>query len=282
MMEKDGDAMMEKDGDAMMEKDGDAMMEKDGDAMMEKDGDAMMEKDGDAMMEKDGDAMMEKDGDAMMEKDGDAMMEKLPDTIVAPHFVDASPAHGDSLPQAPLELVLNFNFNLHPDSAIALTRDGSPVALGPVTISTDKLSMRAAIPNTPGDGVYQVNYTACWPDGSCHEGSVAFTVKAETASQFEDLRGQTEVTVAMVDGARFEPARIMISPGTTVTWVNNSSLVHFVNTDPHPSHNLRTELNSFDLATNGKHSYTFKEAGIWGYHCSAHHNLGMIAQVLVQ
>ncbi len=189
MTEKeDGDAMTEKeDGDAMTEKeDADAMMEKeDGDAMMDKeDGDAMMEKeDGDAMMEKeDGDAMMEKeDGDAMMDKeDGDAMMEKLPDKITAPHFVSSSPNHGDTLAQLPDALVLNFNFSLHSDSSIAISKDGEPVSLGTVTISDDTLSLTVQILNGSADGTYQANYRACWPDQSCHEGSIAFIVKQTT------------------------------------------------------------------------------------------------------
>ena len=116
------------------------------------------------------------DGEAMDKEDGDAMAQKLPDKIRAPHFVDSDPEHGETLAQLPDVLVLNFNFSLHSDSSIALTRDGGPVSLGPVTISDDTLSLRAQILDGSADGIYQANYRACWPDQSCHDGSIAFIV----------------------------------------------------------------------------------------------------------
>ena len=133
--------------------------------------------DGEAMAKEDSEAMAKEDGDAMMDKeDGDAMAQKLPDKIRAPHFVDSDPEHGETLAQLPDALVLNFNFSLHSDSSIALTRDGGPVSLGPVTISDDTLSLRAQILDGSADGIYQANYRACWPDQSCHDGSIAFIV----------------------------------------------------------------------------------------------------------
>ena len=237
-------------------------------------------------------AMVEKEGEVMakdtMEKTDEAMakeskMEKpLPDMIVAPHFVDSSPAHGDVLAKLPEEIVLNFNFNLNPNSSIALTRDGEPAAIGSVAISPNQLSMRAPITEISTDGVYQVSYTACWPDGSCHEGSIAFIVDATTIGEYKDLRGQSAVTIRMIDGLRFDPARIIISPNTTVTWINGDSTIHFVNTDPHPSHNVLEDLNSSSLNQGESYTYTFKASGAWGYHCSAHYNLEMVAQVIVQ
>ena len=165
------------DGDAMAKEDGEAMAKEDGEAMAKEDGDAMAKEDGEAMAKEDGEAMAKEDGDAMMDKeDGDAMAQKLPDKIRAPHFVDSDPEHGETLAQLPDALVLNFNFSLHSDSSIALTRDGGPVSLGPVTISDDTLSLRAQILDGSADGIYQANYRACWPDQSCHDGSIAFIV----------------------------------------------------------------------------------------------------------
>lgn len=84
------------------------------------------------------------------------------------------------------------------------------------------------------------------------------------------------------DGVRFEPPRIIVSPGTTVIWVNDDPVVHFVNTDPHPSHNVLADMNSTALRQGESYSHTFEEPGAWGYHCSAHFDLGMIAQILVK
>lgn len=286
MMEKDDEAMaMEKKDETMVK---DEAMAKEDEMAMEKKDEAMMADEKEAMATEEDVSIVEEDDAMAMEKD-EAMMEKeevmiavdLPNKIVAPHFVDSFPAHGDSLPQAPEEVVLNFNFNLHPDSAIILTRAGQPVSLANIAFSPDELSMRAAITGEGGDGVYQINYKACWPDRSCHEGSVAFVVDGKLTSKFVDMRGKAEVVVHMADN-QFGPELLIISPGTKLTWVNDDDTIHFVNTDPHPSHNVVAALNSSSLRLGGSYSYSFDEEGAWGYHCSAHFNLGMTAQVLVQ
>ena len=196
-----------------------------------------------------------------MEKSEESMAMSVPDSIVAPHFVDSYPFHGDVLAEAPQVVVLSFNFNLHDDSAIEVSREGEAVSLGPLMISDNRLSMRADLQADAKDGVYQVSYKACWPDGSCHEGSVAFIVDGSTAQQYEDLRGRPEVTVYMREGPRFDPARIIISPGTKVTWTNEDSSAHFVNSDPHPSHNVLGDLNSFDLRNGDSYSQTLTDLG---------------------
>ena len=206
----------------------------------------------------------------------------LPDKIVAPHFVNSYPAHGDVLAQAPEVVLLNFNFNLKYKSAINVTRDGEAVSAGPAEIAESEISMQAPLTGESADGVYKVDYDACWPDGSCHEGSVAFTVDSTKAAEYQDLRGEAQVTINMTDDLVFDPARIVISPRTTVTWVNTGSNIHFVNTDPHPSHNVLEDLNSTSLRQGQRFTFTFDTPGAWGYHCSAHFNLGMTAQVIVK
>ena len=257
----------------------------DGDAMMDKkDGDAMADtKDGDAMMDKkDGDAMMDtKDGDAMTDKkDGDAMME-LPEQRFAAHFVDSAPAHGDAFTVVPEKVLINTDFTLNEISSITVQVDGEPIAAGPTTLGQRKLSMAAALPSDAGDGLYVVAYTACWPDQSCHEGQFAFTVDSEKGSAYLDMTGQAEVAVSMKD-LRFGPAAIVVSKGTKVTWKNDDAAVHFVNSDPHPSHNFLDSLNSLELNQSDSFSYTFDEAGEWPYHCSLHVPDGMVGRVVVQ
>ena len=229
-------------------------------------------------------AEMEKSDDvaaeAREEKVAESMARSLPDKIVAPHFINSYPAHGDTLVQAPEVAVLNFNFNLHDRSSIAITRDRAAVSLGPLAIAEDQLSMRVPLEG-PGDGVYEIVYEACWPDQTCHEGSTAFIVDGASIGEYQDLRGQSSVVVMLKDTS-FQAPRIVISPGTTVTWENGDTAVHFVNTDPHPSHNVLVGLNSTPLEPGDTYEYTFEDPGAWGYHCSAHQNLGMIAQVVVK
>lgn len=207
------------------------------------------------------------------------MMAKVPAKVTAPHFLDSVPNQGDVLPMAPSAVILNFDFNLHTDSTITVTRDGQSVLTGTKTISPNQLSMSIPITGNAGDGTYTVSYKACWPDRSCHTGSVSFIVDASKKSAFNDMRGKREVAVAMQNIA-FTPQLLIVNPGTKVTWTNNDGAVHFVNSDPHPSHNGTPALNSSSLQKGQSYSFTFANAGIYTYHCSAH--LGMTGQVLVQ
>ena len=117
-------------------------------------------------------AMEEK---AAMEKTGGAMM-KLPDQQFAAHFVDSTPKHGDTLARMPDKVLINFNFTLSEVSTITVSKDGAPVVSARPTFADNKLTMSAALPAIVGNGLYQVDYKACWPDQSCHPGKFAFTV----------------------------------------------------------------------------------------------------------
>lgn len=96
----------------------------------------------------------------------------------AAHFVSSEPANNTVLTAPPTSVKINFNFDLAPPSKITVTRDGMDVASGQTTIAADKLSMSVPI-NAQQTGNYQVNYTACWPDKSCHNGSFGFSVQVQ-------------------------------------------------------------------------------------------------------
>jgi methionine-rich copper-binding protein CopC len=241
-------------------------------------GDAMMSKDGDAMTDKDGDAMTDKDGDAMTDKDG-AMMDKMGDQKFAAHFVDSVPKHGESYAAAPAQVVINFDFTLGANSVINVSKDGAALAAGATNITgANKLSMNASLPAGSGDGIYTVTYRACWPDGSCHDGEFGFKVDGKLASGYTSMTGKPQVAIAIKDVA-FGPQTVVVSKGTTVTWTNQDPFAHFVNTDPHPTHNHTPALNSLELGKDATYSFTFNQAGEYPYHCSAHTN--MTARVLV-
>lgn len=204
---------------------------------------------------------------------------ELPDHLIASHFVDSSPRHGQVFQQTPESIVINFNFNLHDKSSLTLTRDGAPVSVSKITIDANRLALRALLGAGGGDGLYLVVYSACWPDGSCHNGQFAFQVDSKAAS-YVDMTGRSEVSVVMQD-LKFSPAQIVVSKGTKVTWTNKELASHFVNSDPHPSHNTFVDLNSQAIDQGQSYSFTFSQAGEWGYHCSAHFPL-MVAQIIVR
>ncbi len=236
----------------------------------------------DAMMDKDDAAMMGKtpEATAMMDKGDDAMMGKMPEQMFAAHFVDSIPAHGTTFAASPARIVINFDFTLGGKSAIRVLKDEKPLDLAAATISgPNKLTLEVPLFDGAGDGLYVVDYDACWPDGSCHQGKFAFVVDSKLALSYTDMTGKAAVAIAIKDIA-FGPKTVVVSKGTKVTWTNGDSVAHFVNTDPHPTHNHTPALNSLALTQGQDYSFMFDRAGEFPYHCSAH--TGMTARVLVK
>jgi plastocyanin len=61
----------------------------------------------------------------------------------------------------------------------------------------------------------------------------------------------------------FDPEAIEVSPGTSVTWINNDTFVHTV-TD------FKNTFDSGMIKAHGTWSYTFKDTGNFNYFCSLH------------
>jgi methionine-rich copper-binding protein CopC len=98
------------------------------------------------------------------------------DNIKSAHYVSSDPANNALLTKTPAKVTVKFNFNLATGSKISVSRDGNDVTSGSTQISTDKLSMSTQV-NANKTGNYKVSYTACWPDGSCHDGSFGFSIE---------------------------------------------------------------------------------------------------------
>lgn len=79
----------------------------------------------------------------------------------------------------------------------------------------------------------------------------------------------------------FQQARVIISPGTKVTWVNDESIGHFVNTETHPEHTYFVSQNSREVSQGESFTTTFDIPGQYNYHCSAHVPEGMLGSIVV-
>jgi plastocyanin len=75
----------------------------------------------------------------------------------------------------------------------------------------------------------------------------------------------SSATTASVSIAHFsfDPARLNISVGTTVTWTNNDSVTHTVTAD-------QGAFDSGNLSPGSTFSFTFSQAGSYPYHCTPH------------
>jgi plastocyanin len=186
------------------------------------------------------------------------------------HYESNTPAHESVLAAVPINVVIDVNFDLAPPSVISIMKDGQEWGVGETIIDDGNLAMRRNIdPNAP-DGLYTVTYNACWPDGSCHDGHFQFGVDSALSADFTDMTGQSAVAIEMMQ-ISFQPQKIIIDAGTTVTWTNmDAGVEHFVNTNSHPAHTYYPDQNSRGLVQGDSFSVVFGMPGSYPYHCSAH------------
>lgn len=205
----------------------------------------------------------------------------LGEPVDAPHFVDSFPNHAQTLTQSPARVGINFDVALAAGSTLAVEKGGEALAAGNAEFDARRISMSAALPPDTGDGLYLVKYRACFEKETCTDGQIGFRVDSARVKDFLDLRGRDAVTIHLKD-VTYQPNRIIVSRGTTVTWTNDDPFEHFVNSDPHPSHNAHPTLNSLDIPSTGTFTYRFDEAGEYAFHCSAHVPQNMFGTILVR
>lgn len=185
------------------------------------------------------------------------------------HFETSTPTHEQVLPAPPVAVVINFNFDLGTGSKLMIDRDGSDYGSGELVIDDSRLTLRREMDQAAPNGLYTVNYVACWPDGSCHDGKFQFAIDRSLVDSYDDQRNRAELTIKMSQ-LRFVPMNLLLRAGTKVTWINNDSVEHYVNTDSHPAHTQVLDFNSRAVKPGANFSYTFNKAGSYPYHCSAH------------
>lgn len=185
------------------------------------------------------------------------------------HYESNTPEHGAVLPGAPVNMVINFNFDLAVPSSIKIVHEGKDYGVGDTLIDENKLTMRRAMDPASPNGVYRVEYRACWPDRSCHDGYFQFAVDRTLADKAVDLRNRSSVEIDLAEIA-FVPENFKVSRGTKVVWKNLEDVVHYVNTDSHPGHTYYPPQNSGVLNLGDTFELMFDTPGVYPYHCSAH------------
>ena len=77
------------------------------------------------------------------------------------------------------------------------------------------------------------------------------------------MMAEKKVTISSTG---FLPKSITIKAGESVTWTNNDSANHTVNSDPHPTHTLYPFLNLGLIKPGAEKSVTVSETGSYTYH----------------
>src|SRR3989344_7367861 len=199
----------------------------------------------------------------------------------SPHFLDSTPLHAETYATQPINVTINFDFDLSSGSETSVTSgDETEWTQGEVQIEDNKTALKKDLKQNMPDGTYVVKYKACWPDGSCHDGQFSFKIDSDKKSEYQDMRGKKEVTVTM-EGIKFNPEKLLISPGTKVIWENAEDLGHFVNTETHPEHTYFLVQNSRELKKGQTFSIVFEKEGQYNYHCSTHIRQGMLGSIIV-
>src|SRR3989344_4480759 len=112
----------------------------------------------------------EQKSEDVMKNRNEIMMDKKDDAIVkfnpakkSAHYESNTPAHEAVLAAPPINVVIDFNFDLTSNSSISIV-DTNDIEYGSGDTSVDrnKLALRRSMSHDSPDGVYTVNYNACW------------------------------------------------------------------------------------------------------------------------
>jgi plastocyanin len=102
-------------------------------------------------------------------------------------------------------------------------------------------------------------------DGHFHRGGKS----AETdENQVSGTRPSPKVTIRLF---QYQPGRIQVRPGTTVTWVNEDEILHTVTAGA-----AAKDGGGFDGPLDGRgksFSFTFSQPGTYTYHCDRHEHM---------
>jgi plastocyanin len=82
-----------------------------------------------------------------------------------------------------------------------------------------------------------------------------------------------EGAMVKIDNFTFNPARLVVRPGETVTWINEDDI-------PHTVASVTKLFRSKALDTDDRFSFTFTTPGVYEYFCSLHPH--MKATVVVE
>lgn len=218
----------------------------------------------------------------------DSLKSNFSDPKKSAHYESNTPEHGVTLVGVPINVVINFNFDLAKGSEIKIKHRDEEFGVGDTIIDERNLTMRRQMSQSADDGLYTVEYKACWADGSCDDGSFQFKIDPSQALEFSDMRedpllrmrSKSEVTINLAN-YQFDPKNIRVSKGTKVIWVNQDNADHTVSTDSHPAHTYYLAQNSKTLKKGESYSVTFDTAGIYPYHCTPHAD-SMTGSILVE
>lgn len=120
-------------------------------------------------------------------------------------------------------------------------------------------------------------------DAAPSPATTANTTAATTDQSTEstDTHTTSATTTVTIQDASFSPRRLRVAPGTEVTWRNDGSGFHAVQSDVLTDAGSEWSFYSADMPTGRSVTHTFAEPGAHEYYCSSHGATEMCGVVLV-
>ena len=118
-------------------------------------------------------------------------------------------------------------------------------------------------------------FGSCAPAGEGLADTQDEAIEEETDEQTAVVRAEV-----VIENTSYQPRTLTVSPGTTVTWVNNDDFVHTVVSGTSEAADSGTMFDSGDIAAGETFEFTFQEQGTFDYFCDIHS--GMDGQVIVE
>jgi plastocyanin len=103
----------------------------------------------------------------------------------------------------------------------------------------------------------------------CDDVDQAMTAMAERSDGLgAQSPGPANVTIKLF---QYQPGRIQVKPGTTITWLNEDEISHTVTAVAEEG-----KGGGFDASLDGKgksFSFTFSQPGVYSYYCDRHEHM---------
>lgn len=97
--------------------------------------------------------------------------------------------------------------------------------------------------------------------------------------------GPSGATITIGANGSVTPGQVTISPGQSVTFVNNHNVTHDMVSDPHPIHNACPPMNAVGFISPGQTKLTnaFTTAGSCGFHDHSNpETAGLTGRIVIQ
>lgn len=184
--------------------------------------------------------------------------------INAGSFSRSLPAHAETVPAGPLNVLVMLNGTATRESSVTVKYNDVDYANGSTSIDANGQVLRRDLKDSLPDGIYTVSYRICGTDTKCQDGSYQFKVDSNARGGYQTLTGRNAITISM-DSEGFNPANIIVNKGTRLTWRNNTKSNYSLYPGTEEVKKYYPNLNSGPIRENGTYTFTVTERGFVPY-----------------